>query len=352
MTARIPPNPNQSSDLRAWARQLYDYILSESRVRQDNNPRPILLSHQVAGGLERAAAAGILMYDPVKKSAVISVDGRWEPIMSNPYFNLVEQEILGREGDVVSILGSSRSISKFGRTDNSDANILQEMQMFPAGSAIREETLVSSDLIDSIVSDNAADTMNIVVEGSTWNGGALAFSRQTVTMTGQTPVSLATPLARVARAYVDWTSGTPANVQGEINVYESGVSTVTAGSLNTPAAAHITLQAVNQSEKAFISVGNGSYLIITKVVVDLTGGGPSGVTVKIRLERKPITSNVWRPFTAEISLGNSGTSHVGEFFEPFLYVPPNYDFRLISLSDTNNTEVSGNIQGMFAGIIT
>jgi hypothetical protein len=72
--------------------------------------------------------------------------------------------------------------------------------------------------IDSISSDNIADTQNVVVEGvdSNWE-----LTTQTVTLNGQTRVALQTPLLRCFRAYND----NSVNLAGHVFVYVNGATT-------------------------------------------------------------------------------------------------------------------------------
>lgn len=46
----------------------------------DNVRRPIALAHKLPGDQHSAAEDGVVMFDPVLKKAVISIDGAWTPL--------------------------------------------------------------------------------------------------------------------------------------------------------------------------------------------------------------------------------------------------------------------------------
>ena len=47
-------------------------------------PQSVLLRHQVPSQLSRATVNGIIEFDPVTKTPLISIDGVWQPIMIAP----------------------------------------------------------------------------------------------------------------------------------------------------------------------------------------------------------------------------------------------------------------------------
>lgn len=80
MSARTPPYPRK--DLEAWARDLYNYMISEANVKERLEPSAVLLAHRVAGVLERASVDGILLYDPAVsvEAPVVSIGGEFVPL--------------------------------------------------------------------------------------------------------------------------------------------------------------------------------------------------------------------------------------------------------------------------------
>ena len=86
MPANLPPNPSSAASTAQWARHLYEYLLKQTRVRQANDPLPILLPHRTTAAMERAAVDGVLMYQPLYGCASMSVGGEWVPLRSAPAF--------------------------------------------------------------------------------------------------------------------------------------------------------------------------------------------------------------------------------------------------------------------------
>lgn len=69
----LPPYPG--GDLREWARQVVDYLLSRERIEQETLPQVVLLPHKKGG--EKALTDGLLMYDPVAGEPVFTKNGQW-----------------------------------------------------------------------------------------------------------------------------------------------------------------------------------------------------------------------------------------------------------------------------------
>jgi len=112
-----------------------------------------------------------------------------------------------------------RHIDKFGAHFNAG---ITEVEI---NSLNKNETYQTSNTINSLISSNAADTTEVLVEGMSLDVSSGVFSEvsQTIELTGQTPAPLVTPLARCNRMIN--TNGTP--LAGDIYVYTGGP--VTAG---------------------------------------------------------------------------------------------------------------------------
>jgi hypothetical protein len=113
--------------------------------------------------------------------------------------------------------------------------------------------------IDSISSDNSADTQEVIIEGL--NGSLVEFS-QTATLQGQTTVSLSTPLKRCFRAY----NNNSTNLQGHVFVYKNGATS--GGVPDTNADIRIVIDPSHQhTEMAIYTVqGRGqSFQIKTRI---------------------------------------------------------------------------------------
>lgn len=74
---RLPPSP-LSTSLQTWAQQIYQYLLFEKTGRKEVAAEPVFLAH--LKGDEKAVTDGILMFDPIGKKVVVSVDGVWKQI--------------------------------------------------------------------------------------------------------------------------------------------------------------------------------------------------------------------------------------------------------------------------------
>lgn len=73
--------PQPGKDLVVWARETARYLNDLARPRDLTQiGTPVLLSHRSRGTAERATTEGILLYDPLGKSPVCSVEGEWRPI--------------------------------------------------------------------------------------------------------------------------------------------------------------------------------------------------------------------------------------------------------------------------------
>ena len=110
----------------------------------------------------------------------------------NPHdpLTMAEQIIYDTFGDQVSIVNKAKTLRKFGR--NAAVGGTFETVWRTGG----DETYATDNTIDSVSSSDDGDTQAIHVEGHTISNGLLTFVAQEVTLTGQTPATLTTPLAR------------------------------------------------------------------------------------------------------------------------------------------------------------
>lgn len=88
MTFKSPPNPAQFRNMQEWALQFYQYTLSQSPIRGVTSPSPVMLARKLNDEMPRAVEDGVLLYDPVYKTAVMSQDGVWLPIKGYPELTL------------------------------------------------------------------------------------------------------------------------------------------------------------------------------------------------------------------------------------------------------------------------
>jgi len=110
-------------------------------------------------------------------------------------------------------------LNKFGMNDNLIINTWQTIWNVGGN-----ETYATGNTIDRISSSNAADNQEITIEGHTLGANGFTFLIQNVTLNGQTPVAIGTPLARVSKGF----NSNGIVYAGTIYVFESG-GTVVAG---------------------------------------------------------------------------------------------------------------------------
>jgi hypothetical protein len=255
--------------------------------------------------------------------------------VTDPWLIHAIEVIRGDFGDIVSIHEKSKDLLKFGRSEVVGVN-KSTLAIMPTGET--EETFVSDNLINSIISTNNADTQTVKVEGHTIDGsGNLTFSVQSVTLTGQTVASLGTALARCTRIYNDDST----ELQGVISVTET--DSYSAGVPSTPSKVHCQIAAGQQSsEKAATSISSVDYWIVTSIYADYLEktAGFADVSLEVRLKGKVFRKRV------QISC-NDGNRGIHEF-KPYLIVPSNSDVRLSASASTSNVEVAGGIEGLLA----
>lgn len=238
-------------------------------------------------------------------------------------------------GDTVSVQDKKKDLLKFGRNELVGTSTATVMTL-PAGEV--HETYVASNLINSIISD-AADTVDVIVEGHTISGGNFTFVTQTATLTGTTVVALGTALARVSRVY----NNNSTDLVGSVYVTET--DTYTAGVPDTATKVHLTVSAGhNQSEKAATTLSSVDYWLLTSVFGDILEKTASFVNVELEVR---LSGKVFRH---KVNLGVSN-SHSHHPFNPLLIVPKNADVRLVASADGANTDVSGGMQGYLASVV-
>lgn len=258
--------------------------------------------------------------------------------VADPYLHLAEEMIFSDYGDEVSVHQKAKVLLKFGRNEDvgtSEATIQHQ----PSG--ILHETFVSTNAIDTVVSTSAGDTEDIVIEGHTISGGVFTFVTQTATLTGQTEVTLSTPLARCTRLYNDDST----ELAGVISVFQ-GTDGSTAGVPTTAADVHLQLGAgEQQSEKASTTISNTDYWIVTRFYGDVLEKTASSAEIHLEIRQN---GKVFR----EVAMCSASSNHRGDFpFQPYLIVPKNSDIRLSAIADGANTDISGGIMGVLAKVI-
>ena len=260
----------------------------------------------------------------------------------------------GSTASGVSVSEKAKNLNKFGR-NNAVGTSFETVGEYQGTTA--NETFVSTNLIDSISSDDQLNDVGITltVEGHTVDGsGNLTFVIQNATLDGtdaRTKVALTTPLARATRLYVA-NSGTFDSPQavptGNIYVYDD-TDGVTAGVPTTAAATKVMIIAgETQSEKCATSISYQDFWFIETISAAIsTATGPTNI-VTVRAEiRDVFNGGVWRPIGRDITL-HDGLNGRSFKYDPLLIVPPNHDVRLRAKTDAGSSGVYGSIQGYLA----
>lgn len=252
-------------------------------------------------------------------------------------------------GDAVSVERKGKQLRKFGQTTNADDGVKTTIAEFGNVSTPNvNETFETTNAIDAIVSSSASDTMEVTIEGHTIDGsGNLTFVVQNVTLTGQTPATLTTPLARATRIFVtDQTFGNePDENVGRVVVFASDGVTVTSGVPQTNTAVKCVMNAAtNQSRKCATSISQFDYWFITQIGAAIDRSGGTGTAAEIELEVRRI-GGVFRPQGVNVQIRRDAQQQVLLDISPPIIVRPNSDVRLIAIATTDNTTIEGFING-------
>lgn len=222
----------------------------------------------------------------------------------------------------VDVWSKGKSLMKFGR--NPDLNGVTEMVWNTGGI----ETLKTANDIDNIVSSDAGDNQEVVIEGHTISSGDLTFVTQKATLNGTTNVALTTPLARVHRVY----NNDSTDFAGTITVIDSGTST----NLTIPVGQ-------NQSKKCASAISQNDFYIVTYLSGGVVGSVSANVNFAFQTKQ---TGKVWR---TQYEFNTNTYTNVE--LNPCIIVPKNHDFRMVATSDTNNTEAVAQIKGYLAEVV-
>ena len=273
----------------------------------------------------------------ISSSAASAASTGWE-------LHRAELEILSTYGDTVSVAEKNKSLHIFGlRSDATTSDVL--VANIQAGDGVlADETLLAANSITKIVSNHASDTMDVRIEGHTISGNDLTFVVQTATLTGTTPVTLSTALARCSLLKIS--SGTTDNA-GIISIYEGGADT--AGLPDAGAGVHNQMVVGdNKSHKGATSISSVDYLIITEII--LSCHDTTGLEAVIELELKA-TDGVWFD-RFEYAVSVAGTNSFVFEPHPYIIIPKNHDVKFLTKTASGTMDVvTANING-FLAIVT
>lgn len=249
------------------------------------------------------------------------------------------QRIAKDYNDTVSVFEKGKDLLKFGRNTEIQTS---KTTIMAHKSGTYNETYVSTNIIDAIVSSSGSDTEEVTIEGHTIDAnGNFTFVSQTATLTGQTKVTIGTALARMTRIYNN--NGT--DLVGSIYGYQ-GTDTLTSGVPDTGTKVHCVIPAgLNQSEKCATTISNSDYWIITSIDGHVLEKTSAFVDFHLEIREK---GKVFRDiFDWSADSGNGFT----EKFMPYLIVPKNADVRVRGSAGANGKEGSASIQGVLAIVI-
>jgi hypothetical protein len=238
----------------------------------------------------------------------------------------------------VSVQEKGKDLIKFGRSTQVQTTDTTIMTL-PSG--VYNETYLATNGITTISSASSGDTFSATIEGHTIDGnGDFTFVSQSVTLNGQTAVSLSTPLARATRLY----NTGAVNSVGPVYVYES--TAIVAGVPTDGTKVHLMLRAgKNQSEKCATTLSQYDYWIITNI-----NGQPLKKT-QAAAEYAFQVREKGGVFRTQLNFAASNTNEGGHTYKPYHIIRPNSDIRMVANADTSNTDCFAHIAGVLA-IIT
>jgi hypothetical protein len=253
-----------------------------------------------------------------------------------------EREVYSTYGQRVSIDAKAKSLLKFGKS----GNLSTTAGLQTVWSVDGNETYISDNLIDSVVSSSASDTQEVTIEGHTIEGSGVdakfTFVVQTATLSGQTPVALTTPLARASRVNNNGST----EIVGVVAVYED--SAVTGGVPNDVTKVHIDIPlGFQQSFKAATTFSNTDYFFLTGCYGAVSQKQTAAADFYIELRE------VGKSFRQIACLTASSTG--GAFnieFDPAIIIPKNADVRIRCTTGTNNAVVFTNFRGYLAKVVS
>ena len=253
-----------------------------------------------------------------------------------------EREVYSTYGQRVSIDAKAKSLLKFGKSgDLSATGGLQTVW-----SVDGNETYISTNLIDRVVSSSASDIHEVLIEGHSIEGtgedAKFTFVVQAVTLNGQTPVALTTPLARVSRV----NNNNGAEIVGVVAVYQD--SAVTGGVPNDTTKVHINIPlGFQQSFKAATTFSNTDYFFLTGCYGAVSQKQTASADFYLELRE---VGKSFRQIACLTASSSGGSFNIE--FDPAIIIPRNADVRVRCTTGTNNAVVFTNFRGYLAKVVT
>ena len=244
-------------------------------------------------------------------------------------------------GDSVSVRNKEKDILKFGRNDKLGTTRATIM-LFEGNET--QETDLNDNSIDSLVCTDATFTGAVAVEGHYFQDGVRVFTVQIVTMNGQTPVPLTTPLGFITRIANASASNLAADTDRVFGYVSTG-TTVTSGVPSPTSKIHILFTGKdNQSRKCATALSNVDYWIVTKIYGGILKKTSSSVDFSLQIKE---LGGVFRT-REQMAVNSLGETFAEVNFDPFLIVPKNAIIRMEGeASDANVSAIAG-IHGYLA----
>jgi len=253
----------------------------------------------------------------------------------------------------VDLIGKQKALLNFGRNVDMSNGVIETIWDI----GIANETYVASNLIDSISSSSASDTITVRVDGHYYGAdGNLHFVILNATLTGQTPVTTTSVVSDLYGEY----SGALARVTrlanlssvllvGDVYVYQS-TQTVTAGVPQDLTKVHAKIRGtagLQQTNKAATTTSNEDFYIITATRGGVAKAQASFVDFTLEVREQ---GGVFREKAIGIGSRDSG---FGMLFSvpPYLIVPPNADVRVRGTASANNTTGIAEFNGILGALI-
>lgn len=260
-------------------------------------------------------------------------------MLSDRDIELATGEIKESFGDTVSLNKNPKRLNIFGRFDNlgtTRASIMQHL-----GSEVLE-VMQSDNTITKIVSDDAAYTGQIRIEGHTILNGLLTYAAQVVTLNGQTPVDLPTPLARANVAYY---FQTPQALAPGKRIYIHRPDTLVAGVPQTASKVHLLIEADHgRSQKCATALDDQNYWVIYKIYGGVLKKQDATADIAIQAGKIGEPVQTW----GEFSCYTSGANLQEINLDVPLILEKNSDIWLEATSSVAGVEVIGAMLGYLA----